>query len=218
MKLAALAALVTLLASVAQAPPSGATTTTARSLAAGLPVRAESGSTSYVRTAFHHWIDADHDCRDTRAEVLISESRSPVTYTTSGHCTVKTGRWLSSYDGRTWTLASDVDIDHVVPLKEAWESGARSWSATTRERYANDLAYAPTLEAVTDNVNASKGDRDPGEWLPPAASARCNYAIHWAVVKYRWRLAVDTRERNTLLYILSGSCGARSVALPGHAA
>ena len=60
-----------------------------------------------------------------------------------------TGRLYSYYDGATWTKASDVDIDHMVPLKEAWESCARLWSVTNRTRYANDLGFYATLIAVT---------------------------------------------------------------------
>ena len=113
----------------------------------------------------------------------------PVRFTSSSHCTVKSGRWYSWYDGKTWTLASDVDIDDVVALKEAWDSGAKSWSAANRSRFHNDLGYAWTLDAVTDNVNSSKGDSDPAQWLPPLASARCAYATHWVAIKYRWRLS-----------------------------
>jgi hypothetical protein len=216
-RIAAAAALVAVLCSLAQATPSGAATTSARSLAAALAVRAESGSSTYQRTAFRHWVDANHDCQDTRAEVLISESRSTVHYTTTRHCKVATGRWVSPYDGATWTRASDVDIDHVVALKEAWESGARSWTSTNRERYANDLGHPWTLEAVTDNVNASKADRDFAQWRPSAGWPQCSYALKVATVKYRWRLAVDPAERTALLRILSGSCGAQRVTIPARA-
>ena len=122
--------------------------------------------------------------------------------------------WYSWYDGAVWSNASDVDIDHLVALKEAWESGARNWTTDRRRLFANDLDYPVSLFAVTDNVNASKSDRDPAEWLPPLASARCDYAIHWAQVKIRWGLTIDTAERNILAGILSGSCGARAVESP----
>jgi hypothetical protein len=214
---ALVAALVALLCSLGQAPPSGAATTTARQLAAGLVVRAESGSSTYGRTAFKHWVDANGDCQDTRVEVLVAESRVAPSYTTSRHCTVSRGRWVSPYDGATWTNPSDVDIDHVVALKEAWESGARSWTAANRQRFANDLGHNWTLEAVTDNVNASKGERDPAEWLPATSSARCSYAIKWATVKYRWRLSINTSERTALLNILTGSCGAKAATIPARA-
>ena len=84
-----------------------------------------------------------------------------------------------------------------VVLAEAWRSDAKSqkWSAGRRQTYASDLGYAWTLQAVTDNVNAAKGDRDPAEWLPPKASARCAYAIRWTAIKYRWRLTMDRTEK-----------------------
>jgi hypothetical protein len=196
--------------------PAHAATTSARNLLLGLPVRAENGS-GYSRSYFGDWRDANGDCQNTRAEVLIAESKAVITYTTSSHCTVKAGRWYSRYDGKTWTLASDVDIDDVVALKEAWDSGAKSWSATDRARFHNDLGYSWTLDAVTDNVNSSKGDSDPAQWLPPLTSVRCSYAIHWVAIKYRWRLSIDTTEKSKLASILSGTCGAKTVTIPPRA-
>ena len=124
---------------------------------AAVPTAAEA-NTGYDRTLFRHWVDANGDCQNARAEVLISEAESdtPLTYTTSGRCTVSTGRWFSYYDRVSWTLASDVDIDHMVPLAEAWGSGASGWTAARREAYANDLGDYRTLVGVTDNVNQSK--------------------------------------------------------------
>ena len=156
-----------------------------------LPVARERPA-GYARTKFKLWVDADGDCRDTRDEVLAAESRTAV----NAGCDVVRGRWFSYYDRRTWTKASDVDIDHLVPLKEAWDSGARGWDAKTRERYANDLADRRTLVAVTDNVNQSKSDRDPAEWLP--TYSWCTYVRQWTAVKTRWSLKVDTAEKATL--------------------
>jgi hypothetical protein len=195
-------------------PPPPPSRATARALLSRLPVTAEVGSTTYDRSSFSHWIDADGDCQDTRAEVLIAEMTQHITFTTAAKCTVATGSWLSWYDGGLWTLASDVDVDHVIPLKEAWESGARTWTASRRRDFANDLAFAATLDAVTDNVNQSKGDRDPAGWLPPLTGARCDYAIRWTQVKVRWRLTIDTAERNALSSILTGACGNRTVESP----
>ncbi len=205
------------LVGLGSSPVAQADTTTARALLFQLAGAAEGGSTTYDRTYFRHWIDADGDCQDARAEVLIAESRVTPTYTSSSRCTVATGAWYSSYDGVTWTHASDVDIDHVVALKEAWESGARSWTSTDRTRYANDLGYSRTLLAVTDNVNASKSDRDPAQWLPPRSSAHCTYAVNWVLIKYRWRLSVDSAEKSRLSSLLSGDCGARTVTVPARA-
>jgi len=129
---------------------------------------------------------------DTRAEVLVQESRRTVT----GRCTVVRGRWFSSYDRHFWRRAGDVDIDHVVPLFEVWRSGGRRWTPARRVAYANDLADARTLKAVTDNVNQSKGDSDPAHWLP--AYGRCVYVAQYAAVKIRWTLKVDAAEKRAM--------------------
>jgi len=189
------ALLVPLSVSLATAPSASAATKQARvtyAIKSLLPVRSEAPS-GYARSKFAHWIDANGDCQDTRAEVLINESRS----STTGRCTIKTGRWTSYYDGRTWTRASDVDIDHLVALKEAWDSGATAWTADTRKRFANDLGDSRTLVAVTDNVNQAKSDRDPADWMPQRN--KCTYVRQWVAVKLRWKLSVDQREKNALL-------------------
>ncbi len=195
------------------APPASAATTTARALLGKLRVTAEVGSATYDRAKFSRWIDADGDGCDTREEVLIQESR--VTVKPGSGCRVTTGKWVSVYDATTWTLASDVDIDHHVALKEAWESGARNWSATNRKRFSNDLGFRWSLNAMTDNLNSSKQDRDPAQWLPP--KARCHYAITWVQVKYRWRLTINKAEKDALLPVLSGTCGAREIGIPRRA-
>src|SRR5665647_3928170 len=211
------AVLLVTLMPVLNSESASATTITARSMLFKLAVKAESGSTTYSRTYFKHWIDANSDCQNTRAEVLIAESKVTPTFTTASHCTVAKGKWYSYYDGATWTLASDVDIDHMVPLKEAWVSGARLWSVNNRTLYANDLGFAASLVAVTDNVNSSKSDSDPAAWLPPLATAQCTYATEWVQVKYRWRLSIDPAEYSALSSILSGTCGAHAATVPARA-
>lgn len=208
---------VTVLVAITNTPtPAAASTgTTARQLLATLPVRAEV-TTGYDRTLFPHWLDADRDCQNTRAEVLIAETRVPVTFTSTSRCTVATGSWYSWYDARTWTTASSVDIDHVVALKEAWDSGASTWTTTRRGAYANDLGFAGSLEAVTDTVNQSKSDKDPAEWLPPVTAVNCRYAITWVQVKYRWQLSVDATEQRALNALLTGSCGDTVITVPAR--
>jgi hypothetical protein len=173
-----------------------------------VPVAAERIG-GYKRSLFKHWIDANKNGKDTRAEVLIAESLVSVSFSTSGK-TVSTGKWLSLYDGETWTRASDVDVDHVVALGEAWRSGAWKWSSARRQAYANDLGVAWTLRAVTDNVNQSKSDDDPTYWLPPLESANCVYLTEWVAVKIRWKLSVDAEERQS---IRDGWLDARCFAL-----
>ncbi|TYL56023.1 HNH endonuclease [Nocardioides sp. BGMRC 2183] len=164
---------------------------------ARIPTAGESNA-GYDRDLFPHWVDANGDCQNTRAEVLISERETdtPLTYTSASKCTVKGGRWYSYYDGVSWTAASDVDIDHMVPLAEAWGSGARSWTTARRQAYANDLGDRRTLVGVTDNVNQSKSDKDPAQWLP--SQSRCRYVAEWVAVKIRWGLSADSGEKNVL--------------------
>jgi hypothetical protein len=155
-----------------------------------LPVAVERRR-GYDRDKFRHWVDANNDCQDTRDEVLDTESVTEV----SG-CDITTGEWKSYYDGEVWTDSSDVDIDHLVPLAEAWDSGARRWTAGTRTRYANDLSDPRPLVAVTDNVNQSKSDQDPAEWMPELG--KCRYVREWVAVKIRWRLSVNRPEKQEL--------------------
>jgi len=152
-------------------------------------------TSGYARSKFGDWIDADGDGLDTRAEVLITESTANVTIS---YRTVRTGKWLSLYDHVTWTNASDVDIDHVVALSEAWKSGAHAWSSSRRLAFANDLGVSWALRAVTDNVNMSKGDRDPSSWMPSYQAAVCTYLVGWVGVKLRWGLSVDSAEKSSI--------------------
>ncbi|QRV82077.1 hypothetical protein RhiJN_10092 [Ceratobasidium sp. AG-Ba] len=111
--------------------------------------------------------------------------------------------WYTAvYDGATWTDKSDVDIDHMVPLKEAWVSGARSWTTAQRQAFANDVTR-PQLLAVTDNVNQSKGDKDPANWMPPLASYHCTYVRAWITVKYYYSLTIDSTEKTALTNYLN---------------
>lgn len=146
----------------------------------------------YDRDKFEHWVDADADCRDTRDEVLAQESRTPV----SG-CDIVRGEWFSYYDGEVVRRSSELDIDHVVALAEAWDSGARRWTSGTRRRFANDLGDRRSLVAVTASTNRSKSDRDPAEWLPDRA--QCRYVGEWVAVKTRWSLTVDRVEKRALV-------------------
>ncbi len=183
-----------------QETPPGPETSTALSLLAALPTAAEDG-TGYDRALFVHWIDADGNGCDTRAEVLIAESTTPVTV--DADCAISGGTWHSVYDGADTTDASTFDVDHVVPLAEAWGSGAWGWTAARRQGYANDLGDARSLRAVSASSNRSKGDSDPAEWLPPQADFGCTYASEWIVVKTRWGLSVDSAERTVLAGMLA---------------
>lgn len=173
-----------------------------------LPVMEEQGSDTYDRELFNHWVDNNDTGCDTRFAVLVQESTVPAE--TSG-CKVLSGNWVSSYDGKVFTDPGDLDIDHMVPLKEAWESGAFEWDETTREAYANDMSYSNSLIAVSASSNRSKSDRDPASWLPSATEMRCEYVVHWITVKTRWKLGVDAAEKSAIQSVLTGCESGMSV-------
>lgn len=167
-----------------------------RTAVRSLPVAAEV-NTGYDRTRyFGGWIDANRDCQNTRQEVLIQESRAGVGYT-SGGCTASTGRWVTTWDNKVHTSASTVQIDHTVPVHEAWGSGARYWTQARRVAFYNDLSDTRTLNAQTSALNSSKQASGPEAWMPP--TNRCLYIAQWTAVKIRWGLRVDSTEKAALI-------------------
>ncbi|GGN06607.1 hypothetical protein FHR83_002321 [Actinoplanes campanulatus] len=188
-----------LLASPAQAAPTGIPSkATAQTYLNALTVAAEANASTYDRDLFPHWITISGTC-NTRETVLKRDGTNVVT---SSACAATSGTWYSPYDGATWTAASDVDIDHVVPLAEAWRSGANAWTTSKRQSFANDLTR-PQLIAVTDNVNQSKSDQDPSTWQPSVSSYRCTYAKMWIAVKYYWALKLQSSEKTALQTMLN---------------
>ncbi|MCX4726857.1 HNH endonuclease family protein [Streptomyces sp. NBC_00963] len=179
--------------------PTPVSAATARTYLSSLTVAAEGSSDGYSRDKFPHWITQSGAC-DTREVVLKRDGTNVVQSST---CAATSGSWYSEYDGATWTASSDVDIDHMVPLAEAWRSGASSWTTAQRQAYANDLTR-PQLIAVTDNVNQSKGDKDPAKWLPPRAAYKCTYVRAWVEVKHYYKLTVDSAEKTALQGVLNG--------------
>ncbi|MET9222301.1 HNH endonuclease family protein [Streptomyces sp. NPDC003300] len=186
----------------AHAQESAAGPVSVRELLARLPVAAESRE-GYERTKFKHWVDADKDGCNTRAEVLLDEA--VVAPERGANCKLTGGEWFSYYDDTTVDGPSGLDIDHMVPLAEAWDSGASQWDAKRREQYANDLDWPRSLAAVTAKANRSKSDQDPATWMPPAADARCRYLDDWVSVKTRWNLSIDPAEQAALTDI-ADSC------------
>jgi hypothetical protein len=187
-------------------PQAAAKDVSARTLLAQLKVR-DARETGYDRDKFGQWIDADRDGCDTRREVLISEAKTKPKV--GRGCDLAGGSWVSPYDGKGYRDPTKLQIDHMVPLSEAWKSGAYRWTNTTRQRFANDLGYGPSLVAVTSRLNMSKGDREPWQWLPPKKSYQCKYVANWIAVKWRWGMTVDSWEKSTLGGLLN-YCGAKA--------
>jgi hypothetical protein len=179
-------------------PPGIPSASTARTQLDSLRVAADGSQDGYSRDLFPHWSTVSGTC-NTRETVLKRDGTNVVT---DSSCAATSGRWYSPYDGATWSAASDVDIDHIVPLSNAWKTGARSWTTAKRGQFANDLS-GPQLIAVTDNVNQAKGDQSPATWKPPLASYHCTYARMWIGSKYKWALTVNTAEKSALSSMLS---------------
>ncbi|WP_082105386.1 HNH endonuclease family protein [Demequina subtropica] len=192
------------------------TKVSARTLLRQLDVKAETNA-GYDRAKFRHWIDtADKDVCNARYEVLIAEAAK--TPRVSSTCKLSGGRWVSRYDGKVTTNPSTFDVDHMVPLAEAWGSGAKRWNTATLTRYANDLGYFGSLIAVSAASNRAKGAREPGQWLPANKAYRCTYVKQWIAVKWRWDLAVDANEKTALSTQLTRWCGSNlSVIKPARA-
>jgi len=168
-----------------------------RTAARALPVAAENNA-GYDRNRYYGYSnDTNRDCQNTRAEVLLQETKAAATYPTTRRCTVRTGRWVSPWDNRTHTYASAVEIDHTVPVHEAWGSGARYWSQARRVAFYNDLGDTRSLNAMTAALNSAKQARGPESWMPPAN--RCAYIGQWIAVKLRWGLRVDSAEKAALI-------------------
>ncbi|WP_374117258.1 HNH endonuclease family protein [Streptomyces sp. MNU76] len=168
----------------------------AREELAGLSVAPHESMAGYSRSKFPHW--AEQDGCDTRERVL---ERDGTDVKRDDECRAVSGTWVSVYDGETFTDASDLDIDHTVPLANAWRSGAKSWTQEKRKEFANDL-IRPQLLAVSASSNRSKGDQGPDEWQPPSKTYWCVYGRSWVSVKATYGLSVTEAEKDMLTEML----------------
>ncbi|MFD9129510.1 HNH endonuclease family protein [Kitasatospora sp. NPDC059571] len=178
--------------------PTPVSAATARTYLASLTVAADSHTSTYDRSLFPTWITISGTC-NTRETVIKRDGSNVVV---DSACTATSGNWTSPYDNVTTTTASSFDIDHLVPLAEAWRSGAWAWTTDQRKAFANDVTR-PQLLAVSASSNRSKGDQDPTTWLPQA-SYQCTYVRAWVQVKYYYGLAVDSAEKAKLTSVLNG--------------
>ena len=156
----------------------------------------------YGRSQWRHWIDEDGDCQDARQEALISESLVEVTFESERKCRVATGRWYGAFTGIYVEVPGDLDIDHLVPLKNAHDSGGWAWNSARKQEYANHLGDLDHLIAVTKGANRSKGAKGPEEWRPPDEGYWCQYATDWTEVKMEWGLTMTQRETEAVIEML----------------
>lgn len=155
----------------------------------------------FDRVSWGRWADADKDCQNTRQEVLIRDSLVVVTFKDSDRCVVASGEWICPYTGERFTDPRDLDIDHIVPLKEAHESGGFGWDLEHKKNYFN---YIDGLWPASASANRSKGAREPHEWLP--AAGRCSYLSRWVRIKRIWGLYFDQIEISKLVEIITEEC------------
>lgn len=149
-------------------------------------------TTKYSRKDWPHWVDDDHDCQNTRAEILIRDSKEQVKFKRNKGCNVTWGKWLDPYTLQTFTKASDIDIDHIIPLSHAHRNGAAAWSKSKKRLFAND---PENLLAVEDNANQQKSDKAPNEWLPSNKGYHCIYLNKWQQLKSKYGLTSSSREK-----------------------
>lgn len=168
-------------------------------IAAALLLSSTAWGIGYSRHLFGGWSDDNHDGCDKRCELLVSRSLVPVTYTTPKAHIVASGAWIDSYAlGTLNRAAAQVDIDHVVALKLAWDWGASGWTADQRAAFYND---AENLNITSSHTNRSKGDAPPSKWLPTGETARCMYLWKFRQVSEKYKLQVPVAEK-----IVLGSC------------
>lgn len=156
----------------------------------------------YDRTDWKHWIDEDGDCQNTRAEVLIRQSLIAVVWRDSSQCQVESGLWMDPYTGKVVRSASDLDIDHLVPLKNAHQAGGAEWDEARKRGFANYLDYPWHLLAVSKAENRKKSDKGPDRWKPGDRAYWCTYAVAWIQVKSQWDLTATQQEWRQLVKML----------------
>ncbi|SDJ22049.1 Protein of unknown function [Actinokineospora alba] len=201
-------ALVSVSACVPAAGSQKASPDAAGLLAALGEPRTEDTGAHYDRDAWGGWASHGGGC-NTREAVLAEQAVAGSTFKRGKGCTplcpVPAGSapvpcWVSLYDGVSVVDPNDLQVDHIVPVKEANRSGARGWSAARRTEFYNDRT---NLWAVTGKSNGSKSDRDPGKWKPADRTSWCAYATAYAQVKTKYALHVDQAERAGLVAMLN---------------
>ena len=184
--------------------PTTTTTTASNASYPQLVIREVSSSIPiYDRDDWSHWSDDDGDCQNIRHEVLQDETFEAVTFTTSSNCYVATGKWYGVYTATYYYSASELDVDHFVPLKNAHDSGGYEWSLQKKKEYANYLEDSDHLIAVQSGANRSKGARGPEDWKPANTEYWCQYAYDWIRIKNTWGLTATQAEWDALTYMIA---------------
>ncbi|CAI6097706.1 unnamed protein product [Clonostachys chloroleuca] len=194
-----LASLATLALATPPGIPSGST---AKTRLATLTVKAYVDDGTYDRDLFPHWksVPSEPACSARGSEWVLRRDGTSVVV--GSDCYPDSGSWTCPYSGIKHTVPSDVDIDHMVPLKNAWVSGASEWTTAERQAFANDID-GPQLWATDGDTNSAKSDKSPDAWKPPLTSLYCSYAAAWVQVKYSHDLTITSAEKTALTSMLN---------------
>ena len=184
---------------VAAEPP------TAISILNKLEVKGRAAKTGYTRSQFPHWSDLDRNGCDSRNDILKRDLKVIIFKDGTRDCKVISGELVDPFSGKKVlfnlnTAASNIDIDHIVALSNAWQTGAAYFDKDARSSIANDPL---NLLAVDASLNRQKGDGDAATWLPPLKSFRCEYVARQVAVKFKYKLWVTAPEKKAISRILS---------------
>lgn len=154
------------------------------------PIKKKQSVAKYSRSLFGSWLDTDKNCLNTRHEILKSRSQIPIKMSKDG-CRVVSGKWSDFYYDEVLTKASKIDIDHVVPLKHAFDLGAGMWPKNKRVKFANDLN---NLVITNLKYNRQKGSQSPVTWMPVNRQYACKYFKKWNQIKKKYDLKIGLKE------------------------
>jgi len=197
-RIVVLALLLTYIPNQVNAAPSDDALTVLNSLS----VKGRAAKTGYTRAQFTHWSDLDRNGCDARNDTLKRDLTEVIYKAGTRDCKVISGLLLDPYSGKVITFSSTkstIDIDHVVALSNAWQTGAAYFDKTKRQQIANDPL---NLLAVDFSLNRQKGDGDAATWLPPLKSYRCEYVARQIAVKEKYLLWVTAAEKDAKIKIL----------------
>ena len=148
-------------------------------------------SDGFNRAQWGVWQDEDHDCQNTRAEVLQRDSRTQVRFADAQQCVVLAGRWFAPYSGQRFEQAKELDIDHIIPLAYAHAVGASAWPQEKKQQFAND---PDNLIAVSASANRSKGAKGPSQWMPQNQAYVCTYLGKWRALAQKYQLELRAED------------------------
>ena len=172
-----------------------------------LEVKGRAAKTGYTRSQFPHWSDPDRNGCDARNDTLKRDLKDITYKEGTRDCKVIAGQLLDPFSGKVIIFSPTkvvIDIDHVVALSNAWQTGAAYFDKSVRTQIANDPL---NLLAVDSKLNRQKSDGDAATWLPPSKSFRCAYVARQVAVKAKYKLWVTEPEKVAITKILSSCVG-----------